>query len=100
MHGWQDRVRREMQKGQESTPNNFASGSKENEEKKPKKRGRPKKGEVGPEQEVKRLDKQIKMTQEERLANLPKACHLMFGILALTADTLFANLAWQHQLFI
>lgn len=38
-----------------------------------KKRGRPKKGEERPKQE-KRLDKQLGMTQEERLADLPKLC--------------------------
>lgn len=46
---------------------------KKKEEKKPKKRGRPKKGEERPK-EPKRLDKQLEMTQEERLADLPKAC--------------------------
>lgn len=46
---------------------------KKKEDKKPKKRGRPKKGEERPK-EPKRLDRQLKMTQEERLADLPKAC--------------------------
>ncbi|MDA1337722.1 MAG: transposase [bacterium] len=46
---------------------------KKKEEKKRKKRGRPKKGEERPK-ESKRLDRQLKMTQEERLADLPKAC--------------------------
>ncbi len=49
---------------------------KEKEEKKPKKRGRPKKGEERPKEEAKRLDRQIEMTQEERLADLPKACDI------------------------
>ena len=38
-----------------------------------KKRGRPKKGEEKPKEE-RRLDKQLKMTQEERLTDLPKLC--------------------------
>jgi Transposase DDE domain len=38
-----------------------------------KKRGRPKKGEKRPKEE-KRLDKQLKMTQEERLKDLPTCC--------------------------
>ena len=38
-----------------------------------KKRGRPKKGETQPKEE-KRLDKQLRMSQEERLADLPKLC--------------------------
>lgn len=46
---------------------------KEKVEKKAKKRGRPKRGEERPK-EPKRLDKQLDMTQEERLADLPKAC--------------------------
>lgn len=46
---------------------------KKKEEEKPKKRGRPKKGEVRPK-EPKRLDRQLAMTQEERLVDLPKAC--------------------------
>jgi transposase len=41
--------------------------------KKPKKRGRPKKGEEQPKI-AKRLDSQLEMTQEEQLADLPKAC--------------------------
>jgi len=41
--------------------------------KKPKKRGRPKKGEERPK-ELKRLDKQLEMTQKERLDDLPKVC--------------------------
>lgn len=48
---------------------------KKKEGKKPKKRGRPKKGEEPPK-EPKRLDRQLKMTQEERLADLPKACDI------------------------
>ncbi len=43
--------------------------------KKSKKRGRPKKGEERPK-EPKRLDRQLKMTQEERLEDLPKACDI------------------------
>jgi len=46
---------------------------KKKEDKKPKKRGRPKKGEERPK-EPKRLDRQLEMTQEERLADLPKTC--------------------------
>ena len=46
---------------------------KKKEEIKPKKRGRPKKGEERLK-EPKRLDRQLKMTQEDRLADLPKAC--------------------------
>jgi transposase len=46
---------------------------KKKEEKRPKKRGRPKKGEEQP-REAKRLDRQLEMTQEERLADLPTAC--------------------------
>lgn len=46
---------------------------KNKEEKKEKKRGRPKKGEIRPK-ETKRLDRQLAMSQEERLADLPKAC--------------------------
>ena len=46
---------------------------KEKKPKKPKKRGRPKKGEERPKV-PKRLDRQLTMTQEERLADLPKAC--------------------------
>jgi hypothetical protein len=46
---------------------------KEKKEKKPKKRGRPKKGEERAK-EPKRLDKQLEMTQEERLNDLPRAC--------------------------
>lgn len=49
---------------------------KEKEKKKPKKRGRPKKGEERPKEGAKRLDRQIEMTQEERLADLPKACDI------------------------
>lgn len=48
---------------------------KEKKEAKLKKRGRPKKGEECPK-EPKRLDRQIEMTQEERLADLPKACNV------------------------
>ncbi len=44
---------------------------KKREKKKPKKRGRPKKGEE-PTREPKRLDRQLKMTQVERLTDLPK----------------------------
>ena len=44
---------------------------KEKVEQKPKKRGRPKKGEERPKVE-KRVEKQLSMTQEERLADLPK----------------------------
>lgn len=40
-----------------------------------KKRGRPKKGEERGKEE-KRLDKQLKMSQEERLADLPKSCDI------------------------
>jgi len=46
---------------------------KKKEDKKPKKRGRPKKGEKQ-SKEPKRLDRQLKMTQKERLADLPKSC--------------------------
>jgi transposase len=46
---------------------------KKKEDKKRKKRGRPKKGEEQPK-EPKRLDKQLEMTQEERLDELPKFC--------------------------
>lgn len=46
---------------------------KKKEDKKHKKRGRPKKGEEHLK-EPKRLDRQLKMTQKERLADLPKAC--------------------------
>ena len=49
---------------------------KKKEEKKAKKQGRPKKGEERPKVELKRLDRQIEMTQEERLADLPKACDI------------------------
>lgn len=47
---------------------------KEKKEKKLKKRGRPKKGEKRPEKDPKRLDKQLQMTQQERIDDLPKAC--------------------------
>ena len=40
----------------------------------PKKRGRPKKGEARPPQELKRLDMQLKRGLEENLADLPKDC--------------------------
>ena len=40
-----------------------------------KKRGRPRKGEVR-EKEEKRLEKQPRMSQEERLADLPKSCDI------------------------
>lgn len=46
---------------------------KKKEQKKCKKRGRPKKGEEIPK-ELKRLDKQLEMTQKERLNDLPKVC--------------------------
>lgn len=46
---------------------------KPKEEQKSKRRGRPKKGEESPV-EPKRLDKQLEMTQEERLKDLPKQC--------------------------
>ena len=46
---------------------------KEIKEKNPKKRGRPKKGEERPKEPT-RLDKQVEMSQSERLADLPKAC--------------------------
>lgn len=46
---------------------------KNKKDKKTKKRGRPKKGEETPK-EPKRLDKQLEMTQEERVADLPKPC--------------------------
>lgn len=49
---------------------------KEKEEKEVKKKGRPKKGEESSKKEPKRLDRQIEMTQEERLADLPKACDI------------------------
>ncbi len=48
---------------------------KKKEEKKRKKRGRPKKGEEHPKKS-KRLDSQLKMTQEKRLEDLPKACDI------------------------
>lgn len=48
---------------------------KEKEGAKLKKRGRPKKGEKHPKV-PKRLDRQIEMTQEERLTDLPKACDI------------------------
>ncbi len=48
---------------------------KEKKEKQPKKLGRPKKGEERPK-EPKRLDRQLEMTQVERLADLPKACDI------------------------
>ena len=44
-------------------------------EKKSKKRGRPKKGEERPK-EPKRLDSQLKMTQKERVDDLPKMCNV------------------------
>ena len=47
---------------------------KEKKEKQPQKRGRPKNGEERPSQEPKRLDKQLNMSQEERLDDLPKFC--------------------------
>jgi len=47
---------------------------KKKREKIAKKRGRPKKGEKPRCQEPKRLDKQLVMTQQERLDDLPKAC--------------------------
>jgi len=43
--------------------------------KKTRKRGRPKKGEEAPKQ-PKRLDKQLTMTQQERLNDLPKECNV------------------------
>jgi len=46
---------------------------KRKKKKKLKKCGRPKKGEERPK-DLKRLDKQLKMTQQERLDDLPKAC--------------------------
>ncbi|MBF5058612.1 transposase [Candidatus Neptunochlamydia vexilliferae] len=46
---------------------------KKKKSKKAKKRGRPKKGEEAPK-ELKRLDRQLKMTQQERLNDLPKNC--------------------------
>lgn len=45
------------------------------EQKKTKNRGRPKKGEERPKEE-KRLDKQLQMTQEQRLDDLPKQCNV------------------------
>lgn len=48
---------------------------KKKEDEKPKKRGRPKKGEERPSK-PKRLDRQLEMTQKERLADLPKACDI------------------------
>jgi len=42
--------------------------------KEPKKRGRPKKGEVRPPPEPKRLDTQLEQSAEEALAQLPKTC--------------------------
>lgn len=48
---------------------------KKKEDKKPKKRGRPKKGTELPK-EPKRLDKQLEMTQQERLDDLPKCCDI------------------------
>ena len=39
-----------------------------------KKKGRPKKGEVRPKAELKGLEKQVTLTLQEQLANLPKAC--------------------------
>jgi hypothetical protein len=47
---------------------------KEKAVKEKKKRGRPKKGEVRPEPELKRLDKQLRQTYRQALAELPKAC--------------------------
>jgi len=46
---------------------------KKKEKKKSKKQGRPKKGAEQPKT-AKRLDRQLEMTQEERLADLPRAC--------------------------
>ena len=48
---------------------------KKESKRKPKKRGRPKKGEERPV-EPKRLDKQLTMTQQKRLDELPKACDI------------------------
>lgn len=48
---------------------------KEKKKKESKKLGRPKKGEERPK-EPKRLDKQLDMTQQERLDDLPKACDI------------------------
>jgi len=48
---------------------------KKKEKKKQKKRGRPKKGEECPKK-PKRLDRQLEMTQQERLDDLPKACDI------------------------
>lgn len=48
---------------------------KKKKDKKPRKRGRPKKGEESPKK-AKRLDRQLKMSQEERLADLPQACDI------------------------
>lgn len=47
---------------------------KDKKEKKSKKRGRPRKEDERPPQEAKRLDKQLNMTQEERLTELPRLC--------------------------
>lgn len=48
---------------------------KEKKKKESKKRGRPKKGEERPK-EPKRLDRQLEMTQQERLDDLPKPCDI------------------------
>ena len=48
---------------------------KKKEDTKPKKRGRPRKGEERPK-EPKRLDRQLEMTQAERLSDLPKVCDI------------------------
>lgn len=50
------------------------SKKKKEEQKPQKKRGRPKKGEERPPQELPRLEKQLNMTQKERLEDLPKPC--------------------------
>ena len=49
---------------------------KDKKKKKSKKRGRPKKGTETPRKEPSRLDRQLQMTQEERLTDLPKACDI------------------------
>lgn len=50
------------------------SKKKEEEQKPQKKRGRPKKGEERPPQALPRLERQLNMTQKERLEDLPKPC--------------------------